>query len=79
LNEKKLEPLIVAPNPSHSTIQILSNLLLNEAFAIDCTGRCSQLQAIGANEFDVSNLARGIYSLVVNTNAGKKQTKIVIN
>lgn len=74
------------PNPASSTLTVIADNLNNNAiFSLtDISGKqvlFSQLNETGfkAFQFDVSNLANGLYIATLNQNGNKVQQRIVVN
>lgn len=74
------------PNPASSTLTVVAdNLSNNVTFSLtDISGKqvlYSQLNEIGfkAFQFDVSNLANGLYIATLNQNGNRVQQRIIVN
>ena len=78
LEEVEIEPIFVTPNPSRSTIRVLSTLPLVQAIAIDGFGKQHPLPSIENNRFDTSKLAKGTYTLILISDSSVNRTRLVI-
>lgn len=77
LQEFENEAIHVYPNPTLEKIRINSQLPIKSIRIIDELGRQFELKSNMPNEFSVSHLAKGTYIVLVETELGIQQTKIV--
>lgn len=77
LQEFENEVVYVYPNPTLEKIKVNSQLPIKSIRIIDELGRQFELKLIATNEFSVSHLAKGTYIVLVETELGIQQTKIV--
>jgi hypothetical protein len=70
----------VYPNPVKDNLFINTSVNCNQIVLFDVSGRLVRsINTVGfQNQLHVQNLAKGVYFLVVKTDAGKKTTKIIV-
>jgi hypothetical protein len=80
--QSTVEPLIVYPNPAHSTFSFKIKTLIGAGTIVvtDLYGKQLKLQTLsmGTNTIDVSNFAKGMYLVSIITESGKQTQKVVV-
>lgn len=66
----------IYPNPVHDAFQIKTEKEIIQVAIVDGSGRNVALTGNSSNEYDISGLASGLYTVIVTTESGVFQSKI---
>jgi hypothetical protein len=69
--------ILVFPNPTNETVTIKTNLEVTQSTIYDAIGRKLDIQVDATGTFDLGSFSNGIYTLLLETNHGQFQTKII--
>ena len=74
INEDKLK---VYPNPATSSMTITSKSQIKNAYVTDLDGKQIQLERISSNVYGLNFIAKGMYTLIIETEDGIYHSKII--
>ena len=77
LNELENYEVTVFPNPSDNNIEIKLDEVINTAVLINMNGEVIDLKRNSGNNYSLSNVAKGTYTLKINTETGTFYSKII--
>lgn len=77
VNQNDLFSINVFPNPSEANIQILVDEDVKKAIVIDAKGQQIELIRNNGNNYSLSGVSKGTYSLIITTEKGTFYSKII--
>ena len=70
------EHIQIYPNPVNDVLSITSDLKIQEVFLVNINGQKVQIHTENGFSYDLSELAKGTYTVVIQTVDGIYQSKI---